>query len=55
MFSNAEAVGHWTSTPYAFSGSLAWAVDFFDGQVAPATKTGLPSSSKRVRLVRAGQ
>ena len=54
-FPGTEPVGFWTSTAYALNASLAWAVDFFDGQVGPATKTGLGSSSKRVRLVRAGQ
>ena len=54
-FPNAEPLGFWTSTPYALNGSLAWAVDFFDGQVGPSLKSGAGSSSKRVRLVRAGQ
>jgi hypothetical protein len=54
-FPGAEPLGFWTSTAYALNASLAWAVDFFDGQIGPATKAGLGSSSKRVRLVRAGQ
>ena len=54
-FPGAEPLGFWTATPFATNPSLAWAVDFFDGQVGPAQKTGAGSSSKRVRLVRAGQ
>jgi len=54
-FPAAEAVGFWSSTPYALNSTLAWAVDFFDGQVAPGARSGAGSSSKRVRLVRAGQ
>ncbi|NML47852.1 DUF1566 domain-containing protein [Ramlibacter sp. G-1-2-2] len=54
-FANAEPLGFWTSTPYAYNTSLAWAVDFMEGEVGPALKTGSGSSSKRVRLVRAGQ
>lgn len=48
-------VDYWSATPYAFNGSLAWRVNFADGEVSPAAKTGLASSAKRVRLVRAGQ
>jgi hypothetical protein len=47
--------GFWTSTPYALNAALGWALDFQAGEVAPAAKTGSPSASKRVRLVRAGQ
>jgi len=54
-FPGTTPTGFWTSTPYAFNAALGWAVDFFDGQVAPAVKAGVGSSSKRVRLVRAGQ
>lgn len=55
VFPNTGAVGYWTATPYAFNDSLAWSVDFNDGQVGPGTTTGTGSSAKRVRLVRAGQ
>ena len=54
-FPTATPEGFWTSTPYALNATLGWAVDFFDGQVAPAVKTGSGSASKRLRLVRAGQ
>jgi hypothetical protein len=54
-FPTATPEGFWTSTSYVRNASLGWAVDFFDGQVAPAVKTGSGSASKRVRLVRAGQ
>jgi hypothetical protein len=54
-FPAGEPVGFWTATPYALNASLAWSVDFFDGQVAPGAKSGVGSASKRVRLVRAGQ
>jgi hypothetical protein len=49
------AFDYWTSTPDAFNGAQAWRVNFQDGEVSPAAKSGAPSSSKRVRLVRAGQ
>jgi hypothetical protein len=54
-FPTATPEGFWTSTPYALNATLAWAVDFDEGEVAPVSKTGSGSASKRVRLVRAGQ
>lgn len=55
VFPNTGVVDYWTSTPDASNATQAWRVNFSDGEVAPAVKTALPSSPKRVRLVRAGQ
>lgn len=55
VFPNTGLVDYWTATPDASNALQAWRVNFSDGEVAPAVKTGLPSSTKRVRLVRAGQ
>lgn len=54
VFPNTGIADYWTQTPDAFNAAQAWRVNFRDGEVAPAAKTGV-AASKRVRLVRAGQ
>ncbi|MEM9181856.1 MAG: DUF1566 domain-containing protein [Pseudomonadota bacterium] len=51
VFPDAPAGEHWSSSPYTGGSDEAWAVDFDDGRVAPASiQTFLP-----VRLVREGR
>ncbi len=54
VFPNTGLVDYWTSTPFATNAALAWRINFSDGEIGPALKTGA-SSTKRLRLVRAGQ
>jgi hypothetical protein len=52
VFPSTGAIDYWTQTPYGLNNTLAWRVNFADGEVGPANKS---DANKRVRLVRAGQ